>query len=130
MKRADAKRGVSLKRLLGEAGLAGGEFIGCDDIRVTSCVSHSEQCLPGDLFVAIDGAEADGHDYVCDALNRGAAAVLCERDTPTAGTPYCVVNDTREIYGRLLSSFAGRSKPTVESDRCHRHQRQDDHLLF
>jgi UDP-N-acetylmuramoyl-L-alanyl-D-glutamate--2,6-diaminopimelate ligase len=34
---------------------------------------------PGDLFVAMVGAKADGHDFIRQALDAGAAAVLCER---------------------------------------------------
>jgi len=35
---------------------------------------------PGGLFVAMDGEAHDGHDYVADAFERGALAVLVERD--------------------------------------------------
>ena len=38
----------------------------------------SRKTQPGDLFVAIRGFESDGHRYIPKALEKGAAAVLCE----------------------------------------------------
>ncbi len=34
---------------------------------------------PGELFLAVKTARADGHDYILDACRKGAAGVLCER---------------------------------------------------
>ena len=38
----------------------------------------------GDLFVALAGETHDGHDFVADALARGAAAAVVSRDVPGA----------------------------------------------
>ena len=32
----------------------------------------------GDLFAALPGERADGHDFLAEAVDRGAVAVLCE----------------------------------------------------
>ena len=41
--------------------------------------SHdTRQLIPGELFVAVRGERSDGHDYLLDALRRGAAGVLVE----------------------------------------------------
>ena len=42
----------------------------------------SRQIQPGMLFVALPGAHVDGHDFIPDALARGAAAVLAARSVP------------------------------------------------
>lgn len=42
----------------------------------------SRQVQPGDLFLAIRGENVDGHDYVPQAIERGAAATLAEREVP------------------------------------------------
>jgi len=39
----------------------------------------SRATRPGDLFVALQGSSADGHDYVADAFAAGAAAALIMR---------------------------------------------------
>src|SRR5258708_20502570 len=41
--------------------------------------SHdSRQLIPGELFVAVRGERSDGHDYLLDAVHRGATALLVE----------------------------------------------------
>jgi len=40
--------------------------------------SDSRDIVQGGLFVAVRGFQADGHDFVADAVRRGAAAVICE----------------------------------------------------
>ena len=55
---------------------------------------------PGDLFVAISGPNFDGHDFVSDALSRGAAAAMVHREAaditpaPAEDAPLLLVNDT------------------------------------
>ena len=48
----------------------------------------------GDLFVAITGAETDGHKYIPMAREKGAACVVCQT-VPEDGTPYVQVADSR-----------------------------------
>lgn len=87
--------------------LRGAEFFAADDIVVQSCSADSRTCQPGDLFVALVGSNVDGHDYIQQAIDHGAAAVLAERYVPTAGLPVCVVNDARAAYGQICQSLAG-----------------------
>jgi UDP-N-acetylmuramoyl-L-alanyl-D-glutamate--2,6-diaminopimelate ligase len=94
--------GISLRQLLPRA-----EFIGSPDIRVSSCSADSRQCQQGDLFVAVVGANTDGHDHIEQALDRGARAVLTERLLP-GDFPQCIVPDTRIAYGRVCQALAGR----------------------
>ncbi len=93
---------ISLRQLLPEA-----EFFGADDILATSCTNNSRNCLPGDLFVAVEGTEFDGHRFVRSASLHGAKAVLSERQVPAAGLPICVVPDSREAYGQICQALAG-----------------------
>ena len=53
---------------------------------------------PGDLFLAVKTARADGHDYIAHACQQGAAGVLCERPPDLGGQPVTcvVVSDVRE----------------------------------
>ena len=56
----------------------GGE--GAASVNVTAVDFDSRQSAPGHLFVAVPGAESDGHDYAEAAVGRGAAAVIAEHD--------------------------------------------------
>ena len=46
---------------------------------ITSVTADSRQVQPGGLFAALPGPNRDGGDFIAQALERGAAAVLCER---------------------------------------------------
>jgi len=62
--------------------------------QVTGVSFNSRQVVPGDLFVALV-ADNDGHQYIQDALQRGAVAVLVDdqHDIPN-DVPAVVVPDT------------------------------------
>ena len=51
------------------------------DFSVTGITFDSREVEPGDLFVAMRGEQADGHNYIDAAVERGAAGILCERET-------------------------------------------------
>jgi UDP-N-acetylmuramoyl-L-alanyl-D-glutamate--2,6-diaminopimelate ligase len=52
---------------------------GRTDITVTGLFIDSRQVIPGSVFIAIKGAAADGHDYITKAIEKGAAAIVCEQ---------------------------------------------------
>jgi UDP-N-acetylmuramoyl-tripeptide--D-alanyl-D-alanine ligase len=47
---------------------------------ITEAAIDSRQVIPGSLFVAIPGENADGHDYIADAFKRGASFALIQKD--------------------------------------------------
>ena len=55
------------------------------DAVVTGLAIDSRAVKPGDLFVAIDGEHVDGHDFIDNALDNGAAAIACTRPIPRLG---------------------------------------------
>ncbi len=79
-------------------------FYRTQDILVDSCCGDSRHCRQGDLFAALVGPTTDGHEYVPDAIERGATSVLSERLLPHS-VPTCIVNDTREAYGRICHAL-------------------------
>jgi len=67
--------------------------------------------LPGDLFVALT-AERDGHDYVAEALAKGAAGAMISRDLGLAGN-FLLVEDTLAGLTRLGAFARARSAAKV-----------------
>jgi UDP-N-acetylmuramoyl-tripeptide--D-alanyl-D-alanine ligase len=68
----------------------------------------------GDLFVALRGERFDGHAYLREAYERGAAAVMI--DEPSArldGRPALVVNDTFAAYMALAGAARARFEGAV-----------------
>ncbi len=100
-KTIDCVGGISLREVL-----PSGQIFGAADIRITSCCCDSRRCKEGDLFVALLGQEEDGHDYVQQAIDRGAVAVLIERPVPF-NIPACTVEDTREAFGKVCQALTG-----------------------
>ena len=52
------------------------------NIMLKDAVIDSRNCVPGSLFIALPGENADGHDYVEDAFRRGASLAIVHRDLP------------------------------------------------
>jgi UDP-N-acetylmuramoyl-L-alanyl-D-glutamate--2,6-diaminopimelate ligase len=98
-----AAGGISLRALLADD-VRGARI---PDVRVTSCTSDFRHVRRGDVFVAVAGADDDGHDGAMEAVERGAAAVICERPLPVFGVPQIVVSDSRVAYGRLCQALVG-----------------------
>ena len=78
------------------------------DTEISGVCYDSRLVRPGDLFVAIKGFEADGHRYIPMALQKGAAAVLCER-LPAFPAPCVRTEDAR--LGLALASRDLRCGP-------------------
>jgi len=95
-------QGLSLRRFLSE-----GVFVGTEDILVTRCAHRAQDCQPGDVFIPHHSAAGDQHDHVDEAVRRGAVAVVAERLLPVA-IPQCLVDDTREVYGRVCQALVGQ----------------------
>jgi UDP-N-acetylmuramoyl-L-alanyl-D-glutamate--2,6-diaminopimelate ligase len=95
---------VSLRRLLPEA-----QFLGCADWEVSGCTDDHRWLDPGQVFVAVREAWPgyDGHVYVREALERGAAGVVVERPCPEAGRLQVVVADALAAHARICQALAG-----------------------
>lgn len=70
-----------------------------------SCDSRAVR--PGDCFFTVRGTQSDGHRYIPSAVERGAAAVVCEElpDERAAGVAYVVVDDAQGALADLAASF-------------------------
>jgi len=93
---------VSLRRLLPEA-----QFVGCPDWEVSGCTDDHRRLDPGQVFVAIRDVRYDGHAFVREALDRGAAGVVVERPCPEAGRLQVIVNDARSAHALICQALAG-----------------------
>ena len=74
------------------------------DAAVTGLAIDSRAVKPGDLFVAIDGERVDGHDFIDNALDNGAAAIACTRPLNIAA-PHIKAVDSHQvcaIFGQLI----------------------------
>lgn len=87
------------------------EVSGPTDGEVTSVTNNSGETLPGGCFVAIRGKWRDGHEYIGEALARGASLVVGIDPTPAdfpTDRVYARVADSRRELGTLAAVLAGR----------------------
>lgn len=70
---------------------------------VTGAGYDSHTIRPGQVFVAIHGAAADGHDYTAQARQRGAACAVSAH--PVEGLPYVIVPDPRRALALMAGNF-------------------------
>ena len=77
---------------------------GNKDPEILSIHYRSQDVKPGGLFVAITGHAADGHDYIDDAIERGAVAVVSQKEIKGI-TPNIRVADTRQALADIAACF-------------------------
>jgi alanine racemase len=88
--------------------------------------SHdTRQLTPGEMFVAVRGVRGNGHDYLLDAIRRGATGLLVENRTMNelseqvqasiaqSGITTIEVEDTRLALRHYASAILARWHPTV-----------------
>jgi UDP-N-acetylmuramyl-tripeptide synthetase len=74
------------------------------DPEIRGVYYRSQDVAPDGLFIAVKGFTADGHDYIAPAIERGAAAVVCQR--PTAGAAVMVpVTNSRKALAAVSAAF-------------------------
>jgi UDP-N-acetylmuramoyl-L-alanyl-D-glutamate--2,6-diaminopimelate ligase len=76
------------------------------DLEVRSVQCSSAEVRPGDLFVALRGARHDGHDYVADALRRGAVAVAAERAVSVPDQGPVLLAPAGRVWGARAAAAA------------------------
>ena len=97
-----------LAALLREAGIESALPASAAEVGVGSIESDSRAVTPGSLFVAITGMRVDGHQFIAEAIRRGAAAVVAERiPGGSAGTriPVIAVGNSRLALSDLAAAF-------------------------
>jgi UDP-N-acetylmuramoyl-tripeptide--D-alanyl-D-alanine ligase len=91
---------ISLKRL-------------CQWLDITKEITNADCCSisidsrhmdPGALFVAVQGENFDGHDFIEQAASKGAVAAIVSRHIETA-LPTLLVKDTRAALGLIAKKW-------------------------
>ncbi|MDQ4049380.1 MAG: UDP-N-acetylmuramoyl-L-alanyl-D-glutamate--2,6-diaminopimelate ligase, partial [Actinomycetota bacterium] len=88
---------MTLRELMGEE---------APDVSITGLAYSSRSVRPGTLFFCVPGFTSDGHEFAGEAIERGAAALVCERPLGL-GVPEVVVEDVRAAMGPVAARFHG-----------------------
>jgi UDP-N-acetylmuramoyl-L-alanyl-D-glutamate--2,6-diaminopimelate ligase len=93
---------VTLRDLMGNA---------APEVEISGLAYSSRSVSPGTLFFCVPGFRSDGHAFAPQAVEAGAAALVCERPLGL-GVPELVVPDVRAAMGPAAARFHG--DPTAE----------------
>ena len=81
-------------------------MVNVPDVPITGISIDSRFVKPGDLFVAMKGGSADGHDYIPKAIEKGAVAIVGERDVgQITNLPYIRLENSRRALTWIAASF-------------------------
>lgn len=82
---------------------------------ITGLTTDSRRVQPGNLFVARRGAQVDGLNFIADAIERGAVAILSDRKPPLPlVVPLITVADLDSALATVAASFHGHPAAALE----------------
>ena len=81
---------------------------GSDGINVTELINDSRKVTEGSVFVCIRGAVSDGHAFARDVAEKGAAALVVEKDVDVPQNVTVIrVEDTRYALALMSAAYFG-----------------------
>ena len=95
--------GVEIKKVMGDP---------LQEIR--GIAYHSKRVEEAFLFAAIRGSEFDGHQFIGEAIERGAKALLLEEGQEVPGRTMIFVPNSRQALARVSSNFYGDPSSRVK----------------
>lgn len=89
---------------------------GSTEIAIGKIDFDSRKIEADDVFIAIRGAVADGHDYIETAINKGATAIVCDAfpETIVTGVTYIQVKDTNRALAFIASNYYGNPSQNLK----------------
>lgn len=84
------------------------DIISCDyDTEIDNITDDSRQAREKTLFVCIKGLTVDGHKYAPKAVEKGAAAIICEHRIEGIDVPQIVVDNPDRAFNEALNKLHG-----------------------
>ncbi|EWM55260.1 UDP-N-acetylmuramoyl-L-alanyl-D-glutamate--2,6-diaminopimelate ligase [Ruminococcus flavefaciens] len=83
------------------------------DTEISSVTDDTRKVTEGSLFVCVKGGSFDGHTAAAEMLEKGAAAVVCERDLGL-GDRQIITENSRKLYGQICSAWFGHPEKKLK----------------
>ncbi|MDG2209272.1 MAG: UDP-N-acetylmuramoyl-L-alanyl-D-glutamate--2,6-diaminopimelate ligase [Flavobacteriales bacterium] len=92
------------------------ETTGNTHVAIEDVAFDSRKVKAFSLFVAVPGTQVDGHDYIDQAIDSGAVAIIAERmpENRKEGITYVRVHDTGASLGPIAASFYGHPSESMK----------------
>ena len=92
------------------------EVVGSTQLQVSDIQIDSRKSTPSSVFVAIKGAQVDGHAFIATAIEKGAIVIVCEQlpTTIANGISYLVVANAQEAVAIMAHQFYNEPSTKVK----------------
>jgi len=95
---------LKLQKLISNLGTF--SISGKKDIEINGIASDSREVKTNFAFISINGLKVDGHNFINDAISRGAVAIIVEKDVEVLGDITIIrVSDTKKILSTVADTF-------------------------
>lgn len=83
------------------------KLIGNANIVINNIIIDSRKASKGSMFIAINGTQVDGHDFIQKTIDNGAIAIVCEKlpSDINKNITYIQVKDSSFSLGIIASNF-------------------------
>ncbi|MFA5500985.1 MAG: Mur ligase domain-containing protein, partial [Candidatus Omnitrophota bacterium] len=82
--------------------------VSCSNLDVKRISDDSRKIRHGDLFIAARGHTTDGHDFIGNAVQKGACVIISDRDFKAPGyIKKIIVKDARSAISVMADNFYG-----------------------
>ena len=83
------------------------ETHGPSNPEINNIIFDSRSARPNDMFIAVSGTQVDGHNYILQATDNGAVAVVCEAlpGKLVDGITYIKVENSSQALGTIASAY-------------------------
>ncbi len=107
---------IPLRKLFEEAFPDSDYHASLPDILIHHLECDSRSVKENCLFVAVHGVKKDGSEFIREAIQKGAVAVVTEKnESPQRGIPFIVVPDCRLAVAKLAAAFYGHPSKKMKA---------------
>ena len=110
---------MELRKLL--KGVENYKIKGDEELNIKKIESNSKKIIENSLFIAIKGFDVDGHDYVEEAIENGAVAVVLDMNANlkkikiSKDITVVIVDDRLDLETQITSTFNASDIPNLTS---------------
>lgn len=81
------------------------KIAGTTDIEISDITYDSRKVIKNSVFVCLEGSAVDGHDFIEDAIDRGAIVIVAQKNIVIPGITLIIVKNTRAFLAEMSANF-------------------------
>ncbi len=81
------------------------KITGSTDIEISDIIYDSRKIVKNSAFVCLEGSAIDGHDFIDEAMKKGAVTIIAQKDINIPGVTLILVKNTRAFLAEMSANF-------------------------